>query len=239
MFGVSTYCLLEEPLNDALDRVSCITDFIEVMDEGPHFVTDASLFESYSGDFILHAPYHGINIACPFETIRRASVEVMIDCFSTASDIGARVVLHPGYFAWEQERELARRQFGKSLTELRDAANELSVTFYFENMGDMNFFNLRTPDDLVLIGDIGFALDVGHANLNHCLAGFLEVGISHMHIHDNDGRRDTHSPVGEGEINFLPVIAALQSNRSTSVIEVKTFSGVLKSIEVLERISPV
>jgi len=236
MFGVSTYCLLGEPLNEALDRISGITDLIEVVDEGRHFVTDASLFENYSGDFILHAPYHGMNIACLFESIRKASVEVMTDCFSVAADIGAHVVLHPGYFAWEQERELAHRQFGKSLQELRDAARELSVTFYFENMGDMNFFNLRTPKDLALIEDVGFALDVGHANLNHCLTGFLDVGIDHMHIHDNDGKKDTHSPVGEGEIDFPPVIAALQSNRSTSVIEVKTFDGVLKSIDVLERI---
>jgi sugar phosphate isomerase/epimerase len=235
MFGVSSYCLLREPLNEALDRISVITDLIEVVDEGSHFLTDTSLFENYSGDFILHAPYHGMNIASLFEAIRKASVEVMTDCFSAASDIGAPVVMHPGYFAWEQEREQANLQFGKSLQELRDAARELSVTFYFENMGDMNFFNLRTPEDLGLIEDVGFALDIGHANLNHCLPGFLNAGFDHMHIHDNNGKRDTHSPVGEGEIDFGPVVAALRSNHSTSVIEVKTYAGVLRSIEILER----
>ena len=40
-------------------------------------------------------------------------------------------------------------------------------------MGDMNFFNLRTPDDIGLIGNTGFTLDCGHANLNHCLPEFL------------------------------------------------------------------
>ncbi len=234
MIGISTYCLLGEPLPVALDRLSAMTTLIEVMDEGPHFVDDPGLFASYSGDFVLHAPYHGINVASLFESIRRASVEVMTDCFSVAAEIGAPVVLHPGYFAWEQERGQADRQFRKSLDELKEAAEESSVTFWFENMGDMHFFNLRTPEDLGLIDGSGFTLDTGHANLNHCLAGFLDTGFEHMHLHDNDGRRDSHSPVGEGTIDFRAVMAAQQRERATAVIEVRTLDGVMKSLRALE-----
>jgi sugar phosphate isomerase/epimerase len=236
MVGISTYCLLDLPLPDALDRLSAITSLIQVVDEGPHFVQDASLFESFSADFVLHAPYHGMNIACLFESIREASVKVMTDCFSVAAEIGAGVVMHPGYYAWEQERGQADRQFKKSLHELCKAARDLSLTFWFENMGDMHFFNLRTPGDLDLIEGCGFALDTGHANLNHCLPGFLQTGFSHMHIHDNNGRRDSHSPVGEGDIDFAPVLAALRRNHATSVIEVKSFDGAVRSIRSLEEI---
>jgi sugar phosphate isomerase/epimerase len=234
MLGVSTYCLMDTPLQDALERLSAITSLVEVVDEGPHFVHDTSLFECYSADIVLHAPYHGMNIACLFESIREATVKVMTDCFSVAAEIGAGVVMHPGYYAWEQERELADRQFKKSLKDLCDAARELSVTFWFENMGDMHFFNLQTPEDLDLIEDCGFALDTGHAHINHCLPGFLQTGFSHMHIHDNYGRKDTHSPVGEGDIDFIPVMAALRRNHASAVIEVKSFEGVKKSIRVLE-----
>ena len=234
MFGISTYCLLGEPLPVALDRLSGLTGLIEVVDEGPHFVTDPELFESYSADFVLHAPYHGMNIACLFEPVRKASVEVMTDCFTVAAEIGAAVVLHPGYFAWEQEREQADRQFRKSLAELTEAARELSLTFSFENMGDMNFFNLRTPEDLSIIDGTRFTLDVGHANLNRCLPGFLRTSISHMHLHDNNGKRDTHSAVGEGDIGFPAVMAAMRRNHATAVIEVKTLDGVMKSIRALE-----
>ena len=233
MIGISTYCLLEEPLPVALDRLAGITGLIEVVDEGPHFITDTDLFGSYSADFVIHAPYHGMNIACIFEPVRRASVEVMTDCFAVASEIGASVVLHPGYFAWEQEREQADRQFRRSLAELSRAARELSLTFFFENMGDMNFFNLRTPEDVSIIDGTGLTLDVGHANLNRCLPAFLRMQISHMHIHDNNGRRDTHSPVGEGEIDFAPVMAAQRREHATAVIEVRSFEGVLKSMKVL------
>lgn len=234
MFGVSSYCLMDKPLPETFDTLAGITGLIEVMDEGLHFISDTAIFESYSQDFIIHAPYHGMNIASLFESIRRASVEVMTDCFAVAAEIGAPVVVHPGYHAWEQDREEADRQFKKSLQELRFAADELSLTFYFENMGGMHFFNLRTPEDLGLIEGNGFVLDVGHAHINHRLPGFLESRFSHMHIHDNNGGNDAHNAVGEGTIDFVPVMAALRRNQATSVIEVKSFDGVKSSIAALE-----
>ena len=99
--GVSSYCLIGRPLEESLDILSGITDLIEVMDEGPHFITDPAVFESYSQDFVIHAPYHGMNIASIFDAIRKASVEVMTDCFAIAAEIGAPVVMHPGYHAWD------------------------------------------------------------------------------------------------------------------------------------------
>jgi len=234
MIGISTYCLIEEPLSNALDRLSAHTRRIEVMDEGLHSVTSPELFGSFSADFTFHAPFHGLNIACVYEPIRRASVGVITGCFAVAAEIGAPVVLHPGYFAWENERELAGRQFKKSLRELNAAARELSVEFSFENMGSMNFFNLRIPDDLAIIEDSAFTLDVGHANLNGCLPGFLATPFSHLHLHDNNGKQDSHSTVGEGNIDFRPVISAMMKKNATAVIEVRTFDGAVESLRALE-----
>jgi sugar phosphate isomerase/epimerase len=232
--GVSSYCLIGRPLEESLTILSGVADLIEVMDEGLHFITDPAVFESYSEDFVIHAPYHGMNIASVFEGIRKASVDVMADCFAVAAEIGAPVIMHPGYHAWDQEKEAADRQFETSLRELQDAADYLSLTFWFENMADMNYFHLRTPEDLELIGDTGFTLDTGHANLNHCLPEFLATNFSHMHIHDNDGRKDTHSAVGEGTIDFRPVMEALGRTEATAVLEVKDFDGVIRSKKVLE-----
>lgn len=237
MLGVSTYCLHGEPLDSALEKLSGITRMVEVMDEGYHFLGDTSVLESYSLRYSIHAPYHGINIASIFETIRRASIEVTLDCFSVAAEKDADVVVHPGYYAWEHERGAALRQFNKSNRELSNAADDLSLNFYFENMGCMDYFFLRTPDELDLLGDTGFALDVGHANLNNCLPAFLETTIDHVHIHDNYGMTDSHSPIGEGDIDFEAVMEAIQRSRATAVLEVATFEGVIRSIEALLQIS--
>jgi len=234
MVGISTCCLMDIPLEEALDELAPLTDLIEVMDEGLHFITDTSLFEQYTQDFTLHAPFHGMNIASVFEPIRKASVQVMVGCFEVAAAIGAPVVMHPGYFAWEQERAASDRQFRMSLQELGRAAAERSVTFWFENMGDMNYFNLRTPADLALIGDTGLTLDTGHAHLNRCLPAFLKTPFRHMHIHDNKGRTDSHSAVGEGTIDFRPVMAALRQRHATAVVEMRSFAGAKGSLQVLD-----
>jgi sugar phosphate isomerase/epimerase len=235
MPGISTCCLMAESLPAALDRLAPLTGLIEVMDEGPHLITDTGLFESYTQKFVLHAPFHGVNIASLFEPIRTASVQVMADCFARASATGAGgVVVHPGYFAWEQEKKAADRQFRKSHRELKRAAREHSVTFWFENMGNMNFFNLRTPEGLGLINGTGLALDTGHAYLNGCLAEFLKTPFCHMHIHDNKGKSDTHSAIGEGTIDFIPVKKALKRTGATAVLEMKDFASVVKSLKALE-----
>jgi sugar phosphate isomerase/epimerase len=161
-------------------------------------------------------------------------VEVIGQCFRLASETGSTVVIHPGYFAWEEERERALRQYKQSLKELKHLAGDLGVTFYIENMGNWNYFFLRTPDELGIIDDIGLALDVGHANLNHCLFGFLDAKISHVHLHDNDGTDDTHSKIGAGNIDFKPVMEAIRRDHAVPVVEVATLEGTLESLKVLE-----
>ena len=236
MPGISSCCLMAEPLEQALDLLSPLTDLIEIMDEGPHFIRDASLLESYNRKLILHAPFHGVNVASLLEPIRKASVQVTSDCFARAAAVGAvGVVVHPGYYAWEQERKAVERQFGKSLRELNRAACEYSVTFWFENMGNMNYFNLRTPESLSLIKGTGLALDTGHAYLNGCLDEFLKIPFCHMHIHDNRGKTDSHSAIGEGTIEFTPVFRALERTGATSVLEMKDFPAVEKSLGVLNQ----
>ena len=234
MTGVSTFCLHREPLPSALEEISAITDTIEVMDDGPHHVETPEPLESFDVRFTLHSPSRGVNIASLLEPIRRASVEVTVQAFSIAAEVGGDVVVHPGYFAWEGERHLALRQFGKSLTELRDAAKERSINFFIENMGNWEYFFLKSPDEIGMLGDTGFALDVGHAHQMGCLEDFLNCRISHVHLHDNDGKADSHLPVGEGTIDFGPVMQAVRRDRATGIIEVGSFAGVLESMRVLQ-----
>jgi sugar phosphate isomerase/epimerase len=233
MFGVSTFCLHQESLASALDKISTVSDYIEVMDEGQHYLDSAELLLGYSKKFSLHAPCRGTNIASLLEPIRRASVEVTKQCFRIASEVNASVVVHPGYFAWAEERIKAERQLRTSLSDLNWLGQEYSVQFFIENMGNWDYFFLKTPDEICLLGDTPFALDVGHAHQNNCLNEFLDVPARHYHLHDNNGKVDSHLAIGEGTIDFGPVINVIQKNRITPVVEVATWEGVLKSIHNL------
>jgi len=233
MFSISTFCLHDIPLTDSLEQISRLTSCIEIMDEGLHYLDSAEPLLSYSARYTIHAPCRGTNIASLLEPIRRASVEVITQCFGIASEVNAGVVVHPGYFAWAEERTKAEQQLTKSLSDLSRLATEYSVRYYVENMGNWAYFLLKTPGELPLIGDTSFALDVGHAHQNHCLAGFLQFPAAHYHLHDNKGREDSHLALGKGTIDFEPVMKAVRKNGVIPVIEVATVEGVIESIRLL------
>jgi sugar phosphate isomerase/epimerase len=56
-----------------------------------------------------------------------------------------------------------------------------------------------------------------------------------MHIHDNKGKADTHSALGEGNIDLIPVFKALERTGATAVLEMKDFAAVKKSLQVHDR----
>ncbi|MDD1689288.1 MAG: sugar phosphate isomerase/epimerase [Methanoregula sp.] len=233
MFGVSSFCLHQLPLADALEKISTITDRIEVMDEGLHYLESAELLRSYDHHFSIHAPSRGTNIASRLETIRRASVEVMSQCMKIAAEVGGGVVIHPGYYAWAEEREKSEQQLVRSIGELKKISEEYSVRFFIENMGNWEYFLLKTPEELPLIGDAPFALDVGHAHQMRQLDAFLMHPAAHYHLHDNAGKEDSHWAVGDGTIDFSDVMNAVRKSGVEPIIEVATYDGVVKSIERL------
>jgi sugar phosphate isomerase/epimerase len=230
MFGVSTFCLHQVLLPEALEKISAVTDRIEVMDEGLHYLDSAEPLLSYNYHFSIHTPCRGTNIASLLEPIRKASVEVMAQCMGIAAEVGASVVIHPGYFAWAEERDKACRQLGRSIKDLQGLSQEYSVRFFIENMGNWEYFLLKTPEELPLIGTALFALDVGHAHQMKCLDRFLTHPAAHYHLHDNAGNADSHLAVGDGTINFAAVMQAVRTSGVEPIIEVENFDAVQKSI---------
>ncbi|MDD1654817.1 MAG: sugar phosphate isomerase/epimerase [Methanomicrobiales archaeon] len=234
MLGISTYCLHQRPLADVLEALAPLTDCVEIMDDGPHFLETAAPLASFPFRYCFHAPARGVNIASLHEPIRKASVEVLVQCFGVAAEVDGRVVIHPGYFTWPGEREPAEERFRRSLAELRRAADQRGVRFSIENMGNWDYFFLRFPEEVPMLDGIDLALDVGHANLNGCVDRFLSCRIAHVHLHDNDGTRDSHAAVGTGTIDFRAVMAAVRRDHAIPIIEVETLEGVIRSLESLK-----
>ncbi len=59
MFGVSTFCLHQESLTTALEKISAISDYIEVMDEGLHYLDSAEPLLSYADKIFHPCPLQG------------------------------------------------------------------------------------------------------------------------------------------------------------------------------------
>lgn len=106
-FGVSTNCLMAEPLADVLMRLSEICDLVEIQCDARHSLF---LYEDVCREFDLrytiHAPTGDGNIASSFEPMRRASIAVIRETAEAGDRIGAEtLVIHPGFCLYPDERD--------------------------------------------------------------------------------------------------------------------------------------
>lgn len=121
---------------------------------------------------------------------------------------GCCLVVHPGGLSDREDQDRRRDALIRGLHELADHVHSIGLMLCVENMPPGVHPGSRMSDLTKIVADVDrtavrLALDTGHANLgssleNETLAaeGFLET----THVHDNDGRADSHLPPGEGTI---------------------------------------
>lgn len=236
-YSISTNCMINEPLSKALEIISGHTEYAEIMCDGPHYIQNTEILESFNLKYSIHAPARGVNIASCLEPVRKAASDTICSTIHTASEIGADVIIHPGFFAWESEYQAAEKSLCSSLSEIKSASEETDTKYYIENMGNWGYFFMKTPKDIKLLNGAEICLDVGHANECGTLDEFLKLPFSHVHLHDNLGKKDNHMQIGLGNIDFAKVMKKVEENNiAHPVIETSDFNAALKSIEYLERL---
>ncbi len=127
-----------------------------------------------------------------------------------------------------------------SMGPLEEAQHEYGVSVAIENMPNIYFFLGRRSKDLAHIvegTDLDICFDIGHAYTNGDIDGMIDTfgdRIKNIHIHDNNGDRDSHMTIGEGSIDFVHVISRLGFYDRNLVIESKSFESAVESQSVLE-----
>ncbi len=236
MIGISTYAYRQLSLYQALEIIEKKVSCAEIFSEGPHdLLKDSETPLSFNLKYAVHAPCTDLNIACIREPIRRASVELVGQMLDACHRIEAGVmVLHPGYFTYSSDIAQALDSLSRSLEEMEAFTEETDVKICIENMpADWNCFVFRYPD--LDLKTHHLALDIGHAATTGRLDEFLEMPVSHFHIHDNNGLSDEHLPVGSGSIDFKAIGSALRNNRAMKILEHHSDEDVMLSLESIEK----
>ena len=176
---------------------------------------------SYPMKLQVHVPISDINIGSVSEKLRRASVDEVLGAMRFASDHDADpVTIHPGHFSPVARECLSflTDQMAKSLKQLDRAAEEYGVRVCLENMPDYLFAYCKQVDELLsAMEGTGFSLtfDIGHAMTNSNMESFLTPEIiervGNVHVHDNNGKSDSHVTPGQGTIDLPFVISELET----------------------------
>ncbi|MBU1205898.1 MAG: sugar phosphate isomerase/epimerase [Proteobacteria bacterium] len=180
-----------------------------------------------------HTAYY-LPIASPYETLRKAALEEMRWALQFFAAIGASTVtVHPDKsIAFVLSPKAVLQTNLQSLAEIVKLAEPLGIQILIENM-DRTFNTVeQIQEALLLMPQLGFHLDVGHANLNvernrteEFLRAFRER-LWHVHLSDNFGKsEDLHLPLGAGNIEWRKVIALLKNYAYDGTITLEVFSA--------------
>ncbi|MDO4740219.1 MAG: sugar phosphate isomerase/epimerase family protein, partial [Eubacteriales bacterium] len=138
--------------------------------------------------------------------------------------IGARfLILHLGAYPPGERRlavlgrirEIVRRTIPALAEHAAVLCLENNTSLYTPNAVGCSVFEWDVLFDGLDSPHVAMCLDTGHAHVNGCLPEITRVmknRIRYIHLHDNDGVRDSHRAPGMGSIDWAawyPMLAAL------------------------------
>ena len=214
-------------------------DFVDLTLEPPAtWLPDGKEIARLLGDLGLgvvgHTAWH-LPIASPFKELRERSRDLYrrgLDCFADAGV--ALVNVHPDQRVPMHNLDQVRKMNAEAIGHLAEDAAQRGITLMVENL-DRLFSDVA---DLKVIFDdvpeVGFHLDVGHANLRlgrgeknrskDLLAAFGDR-LSHVHLSDNrGGAEDLHLPLGAGAIDWPGVARMLNEAGWDGTVTLEVFS---------------
>jgi sugar phosphate isomerase/epimerase len=193
----------------------------------------AATLKNKNVGYSVHVPVWDANLTSENAHLRNAVLESYKATIAFASRIEARhVVLHTGWCSDPHfSKEKGRMRARIALEELAEFNRSYGQLLLVENIGS-NAASLFSEEQFVEFLDgfpanIGYVVDIGHAHINgwHIASLLKKLGdkLHALHIHDNDGQKDIHAPVGaplgEGSIDWNMVLrAAKDTHRDLSLI---------------------
>jgi sugar phosphate isomerase/epimerase len=235
--------VMNNPMKDLLKEIQWIGenrfDFIDMTLEPPgaqstNVDIDAvrELLDKYRLEVVGHTAYY-LPIASPFQSFCDLAIEEFRNCFAIFQALDVQKVnLHADEFAgamFSRDRAIARNI--KSIKQIVEHAKQYGLKLMVENT--LRLFN--TVEELQklfeAVGEAGFHLDIGHANLNaqknktpEFLANFHDR-LEHVHMSDNKaGNADLHLPLGAGLVPWNKMIAELKKHKYDGTITLEVFS---------------
>jgi sugar phosphate isomerase/epimerase len=177
-----------------------------------------------------HTAYY-LPIASPFPDVRESAVREMEKCLRVFHELGATMMnVHPHTKIPLHRDDWIRDQNIAALDRLNTHARRYGMQVIVENTPDFSrVMQLRPLFEA--IPELGFHLDVGHANLNspynrseELITNFTER-LVHVHVSDNrGGHDDLHLPLGVGNINWAWAVKLLKNAGFDGTITIEVFA---------------
>lgn len=214
-------------------------DFVDLTLEPPAAWTpDGKEVGRLLGDLGLtavgHTAYY-LPIASPFPELRETARDLFrrgLDCFA---DAGVDLVnVHPDQRLPLHPIERVRARNAEAIAQLAEDAAGRGIRLMVENLDRQFASTADLAPVLDAFDDLGFHLDIGHANLrlglgesnrSRSLLDAFGGRLAHVHVSDNrGGTEDLHLPLGAGSIDWKSEIRNLKSAGYDGTVTLEVFS---------------
>lgn len=192
----------------------------------------------------IHAPFMDLNPGAVDSRVLEATRYRFHQCFDVAEVLRpARIVLHSGYEKWKYDHDVDL-WLERSLTfwpEFIKRAESMDTKLAIENIFEDEPTSLARLMEEINSPSVGICFDAGHCNIFTAvpLKEWLKVlgpYIIETHLHDNLGDLDSHLVIGDGNIDFKEVFAALAGLDVVHTIEALTPEDTFKSMQAIRDI---
>jgi len=157
------------------------------------------------------------------------------EAIKTCHELGIeKVTVHPPILTAETRRSEGRRiirQFEEAANIFVSTAKSLGCTVLIENLDESAFTMSDFEELFAEIPELGFTLDIGHANIGKLENNSIEYlrrfreKLNHIHLSDNlGGYGDLHLPLGAGIIDFAKIMKKIKATGYDETVTLEVFS---------------
>jgi sugar phosphate isomerase/epimerase len=252
--GLSMLYYLDQPFTSVLNKLGKLdVKHVELVDEGLHTLNKRrinklkQLAKIHNLDFVIHAPWAGVNIATPNSALRHAVLKRLeksiiftgqLDCNLWLFHPGSKTGLSQFYPEKDWQNNL------NSVRTLLKVAKRECVNIAIENTPEPFPSLMKSVEDFHrfyqdLKDDIGMVLDVAHANINNQIGVFIKQfseKIVHIHVSDNNGESDLHLGIGQGNINWKKIAKLVKQINYSNLIIIESITNIQESLNALRSI---
>ena len=188
----------------------------------------------------IHGPFLDLNTASFDNMIKKATLTRYNQAYFVAKKLGAdRIVFHSCYYEDIYFKDV---YINNSLDFWREFLSDKdeSIKIHIENIYEKDLLVLKELVDKVNSNIFSICLDIGHANCysNESLEEIIKSlnnRIGHLHLSNNDGKRDSHCGFNNGNVDILMTLDLIDKycNDPSMTIEVNNFNEAVESLSIM------
>jgi sugar phosphate isomerase/epimerase len=177
----------------------------------------------------LHAPFLDLNPGAVDPMVRSATQVRFRQILNVATILRPRAaVFHAAYDRWRYggRKDVWLDYSMDTWRKAMDSAAKIGLRIAVENVFDEDPDALRMLIEKIGSPDFGFCFDTGHLNLFSTVPmeqWFTALGkhLIEVHLHDNEGKADSHWAVGRGSIDFAQFFRLMKQHAPVPVFTIE------------------